>query len=36
MFVGICVGGWVRGVGEVVAFSIGTRLLTAIKGDKIY
>lgn len=31
MFVGICVGGWDRGVGEVVVFSMGTRLLTAVK-----
>lgn len=29
MFAGICVGGWDRGVGEVVVFSMGTRLLTA-------
>lgn len=29
MFAGICVGGWDRGVGEVVVFSKGTRLLTA-------
>ena len=29
MFEGICVGGWDRGVGEVVVFSMGTRLLTA-------
>lgn len=31
MFEGICVGGWDRGVGEVVVFSMGTRLLTAAK-----
>lgn len=31
MFAGICVGGWDRGVGEVVVFSMGTRLLTAVK-----
>lgn len=31
MFGGICVGGWDRGVGEVVVFSMGTRLLTAAK-----
>lgn len=30
MFAGICVGGWERGVGEVVVFSMGTRLLTAV------
>lgn len=39
MFVGICVGGWDKGVGEVVVFSMGTRLLTAakeIKGKKSY
>lgn len=29
MFAGVCVGGWDRGVGEVVVFSMGTRLLTA-------
>lgn len=29
MLAGICVGGWDRGVGEVVVFSMGTRLLTA-------
>lgn len=29
MFAGIGVGGWDRGVGEVVVFSMGTRLLTA-------
>lgn len=31
MFAGICVGGWDSGVGEVVVFSMGTRLLTAAK-----
>lgn len=31
MFAGICVGGWDRGVGEVVVFSMGTRLLTAAR-----
>ncbi len=39
MFAGICVGGWDRGVGEVVVFSMGTRLLTAAmekKEDKVY
>lgn len=35
MFAGICVGGWDRGVGEVVVFIMGTRLLTAaIEGKK--
>lgn len=29
MFAGVCAGGWERGVGEVVVFSMGTRLLTA-------
>lgn len=29
MLAGVCVGGWDRGVGEVVVFSMGTRLLTA-------
>lgn len=32
MFAGIGVGGWDRGVGEVVVFSMGTRLLTAANG----
>lgn len=32
MFVGICVGGWDRGVGEVVVFNMGTWLLTAAGG----
>lgn len=36
MFAGICVGGWDRGVGEVVVFSMGTRLLTAATEKKIY
>lgn len=31
MFAGVCAGGWERGVGEVVVFSMGTRLLTATK-----
>lgn len=34
MFAGICVGGWDRGVGEVVVFSMGTRLLTAAEKEK--
>lgn len=34
MFAGICVGGWDRGVGEVVVFSMGTRLLTAATEKK--
>lgn len=34
MFAGICVGGWDSGVGEVVVFSMGTRLLTAAKEEK--
>lgn len=34
MFAGICVGGWDRGVGEVVVFSMGTRLLTAAIDEK--
>lgn len=29
MLAGVCEGGWDRGVGEVVVFSMGTRLLTA-------
>ena len=29
MLAGVCVGGCDRGVGEVVVFSMGTRLLTA-------
>lgn len=38
MFAGVCVGGWDRGVGEVVVFSMGTRLLTAgiAKKKKLY
>lgn len=35
MFEGICVGGWDRGVGEVVVFSMGTRLLTAATKNKM-
>lgn len=31
MFAGVCVGGWERGVGEDVVFSMGTRLLTAAR-----
>lgn len=34
MFAGVCVGGWERGVGEVVVFSMGTRLLTAAREGK--
>lgn len=34
MFAGVCAGGWDRGVGEVVVFSMGTRLLTAAIGKK--
>lgn len=34
MFAGICVGGWDRGVGEVVVFIMGTRLLTAAIEEK--
>lgn len=34
MFAGVCVGGWDKGVGEVVVFSMGTRLLTAAIGTK--
>lgn len=35
MFPGICVGGWDMGVGEVVGFSMGTRLPTAVVDKKI-
>lgn len=34
MLAGICVGGWDRGVGEVVVFSMGTRLLTAAEKER--
>lgn len=33
MFVGVCVGGWEGGVGDVVVFSVGTRLLTTAKQE---
>lgn len=35
MFEGICVGGWDSGVGEVEGFSMGTRLLTAARGNTL-
>lgn len=35
MFAGVCVGGWDKGVGDDVVFSIGTRLLTAATGKTV-
>lgn len=34
MFADVCVGGWESGVGDVVVFSMGTRLLTAGKDKR--